>query len=374
MRRVRWSIGVLAAVGLAAACTPPSPSPDPAPPVINAFSAASLRSAAPVTAGYTWNVSDPNGGPLSCTLDVDDDGTVERTISPCDSSNVGTANFTTPGTRTARLTVSDGDFPAVSATTTVSVDPGPSESYAITLRLDPSMPPTYQAAFNAAAARWSQVITAGVPDQYAEIGPVPVVFPWVPPYSGMIDDVLIDARSAPIDGAGQILGHAGALGVRAGGFAYWGVMEFDEADLADLAADGQLNAVILHEMGHILGIGQGWITQNLTTGIPADPRYTGISGNAVWQELGGPGQAPVEDDGGVGTQWVHWREETFGRELMTGYLGAPPSPLSKLTIASLADLGYGVDYSAADPYSLPGGWSYLIDGPREPLRVEWVSP
>ena len=38
-------------------------------------------------------------------------------------------------------------------------------------------------------------------------------------------------------------------------------------------------------------------------------------------------------------------------ELMTGKVdGATSFPLSKLTIASLEDLGYTVDYSAADDY------------------------
>jgi hypothetical protein len=70
---------------------------------------------------------------------------------------------------------------------------------------------------------------------------------------------------------------------------------------------------------------------------------------------------------------VHWREETFFNELMTGFLGSPPSPLSRLTVASLADLGYGVDFGAADPYSLPGGWSYLIgeDG-HDHGEMQWI--
>ena len=38
-------------------------------------------------------------------------------------------------------------------------------------------------------------------------------------------------------------------------------------------------------------------------------------------------------------------------ELMTGYLSAGDNPLSRLSIATLQDLGYSVDYSQADPYT-----------------------
>lgn len=37
---------------------------------------------------------------------------------------------------------------------------------------------------------------------------------------------------------------------------------------------------------------------------------------------------------------------------MTGFLNQGVNPLSRITIASLEDLGYSVSYSAADPFSL----------------------
>jgi hypothetical protein len=38
---------------------------------------------------------------------------------------------------------------------------------------------------------------------------------------------------------------------------------------------------------------------------------------------------------------------------MSGFIAAPGNPLSKMTVASLQDLGYSVDLSAAEPYTLP---------------------
>ncbi|WP_420441923.1 hypothetical protein [Candidatus Palauibacter sp.] len=52
---------------------------------------------------------------------------------------------------------------------------------------------------------------------------------------------------------------------------------------------------------------------------------------------------------------------------MTGYADgtATPSPLSAITVQSLADFGYAVDVTAADPYRLPGAdAARLIDEAR----------
>jgi hypothetical protein len=41
-------------------------------------------------------------------------------------------------------------------------------------------------------------------------------------------------------------------------------------------------------------------------------------------------------------------------ELMIGFINSPGLPLSGITAASLADMGYVVDELAGDPYTLPG--------------------
>ena len=59
----------------------------------------------------------------------------------------------------------------------------------------------------------------------------------------------------------------------------------------------------------------------------------------------------MEATGGSGTALSHWRESVFTNELMTGWAGPGTSlPLSTVTIGSLADLGYTVNYAAADPF------------------------
>lgn len=377
-RGVRVSLGilVLGAVAVVAACAPPpTPPAPPGPPVITGFAARSARTDAPVVVTYGWQVSDPNNDVLTCRLDVDSDGTVDHEVLPCRSASSVLEQFDTMGTRTATLEVTDGTSAPVVATTSFTVGAGPSETFEITLRLDPGMRPEFRQAFTDAAARWESVIAAGVPDVRLDLPAG--LFGWVPAYSGVVDDVLIDARDIAIDGSGQVLGRAGGLLIRQPRWQpYYGIMEFDTADLDDLAASGRLGDVILHEMGHVLGLGTNWVLTGFVTDLLTDPAYTGRGGVAAYQGLGGARYVPLENDGGLGTVVGHWREATFGDELMTGYLGSRPVRMSRLTIAALADLGYGVDLGAADPYTLPlpSARSSLPDDSTEHLHTEPLTP
>ena len=137
-------------------------------------------------------------------------------------------------------------------------------------------------------------------------------------------------------------------------------MKFDTADLDPLMNAGLLNATITHEMGHVLGIGVLWDNKNLVkyagdadkNGCDDNPQYVGVHGRAEWAALGQSGDAPVENAYGPGSCEGHWREAVFKKELMTSYLNGGTNPLSRLTIASLEDLGYVVNYAGADVFSL----------------------
>jgi hypothetical protein len=62
---------------------------------------------------------------------------------------------------------------------------------------------------------------------------------------------------------------------------------------------------------------------------------------------------PVENTGGPGTRLGHWRESIFTNEVMTGWVNSGSMPISRITVGSLADMGYQVNYAAADVYT-PG--------------------
>ena len=226
--------------------------------------------------------------------------------------------------------------------------PAPPSDFQITVTFpDSSLSYSQQRIFTLAAQRWSEVIQGDLPAMTFE--------------GRTIDDVEISATAPTIDGVGGILGQAAYTQVRTTGtrLPYLGFMEFDSADVSAMTGNGSLYSVILHEMGHVLGVGSLWRTNGLVTGLgTTNPVYVGAKGVAEYNKLlrvGGQTSVPVENLGGAGTAGAHWRETVFGAELMTGFAegGGKAMPLSALTVAALDDLGYTVNYAKADPYTLP---------------------
>jgi hypothetical protein len=79
-------------------------------------------------------------------------------------------------------------------------------------------------------------------------------------------------------------------------------------------------------------------------------------------------KVPVENTGGPGTADAHWRESVFGNELMTGFVDAGANPLSRVTVGSMGDLGYSVNLTDADPYTLAAGLRAFGRGPVIELK------
>jgi hypothetical protein len=171
-----------------------------------------------------------------------------------------------------------------------------------------------------------------------------------------IDDLLIDVTYQSIDGKNGILGQSAPTGLRSGSsLPYRGMIELDSADAQSMTADGSLLEVIVHEMGHVLGLGTIWQQKGLLSGAgTSDPRFTGRNATAEYNAIfhTSATSVPVEAGGGSGTALGHWRESVFGNELMTGWHNrGVNNPLSRITVASMADLGYQVNLAAAEAYT-----------------------
>ena len=229
--------------------------------------------------------------------------------------------------------------------------------FSITLRFTNGATSAQKAFFDVAAARWQSIITGDVPNT---TGAIPArgcgnSFP-TPAFSGGIDDVLIDVVLQPIDGPGAVLGAAGPCLARSeDNLTLYGIMMFDTADLAYMADLGIFDEVVVHEMGHVLGVGTLWNYQrSLLQFSLTDPRFLGREAIAGYRTVGGASRTiPVEEGGGPGTAFGHWDEESFDTELMTGFIGRR-APLSVMTIGSMADLGYKVNTAVADDYKIRG--------------------
>lgn len=215
-------------------------------------------------------------------------------------------------------------------------------------------------AFTKAAAKWRTIIVGHVHDVRVT-APDSACGDWTPAINEIVSDLVVFARIGPIDGAGKVLAQAGPCYVNsASRLTLVGVMEFDEADVPGLLNTGTIDDVVLHEMGHVLGIGTLWsYRRTLLTGSgTSDPFFTGASARAEFPTIGGAifsgSVVPVENQGGAGTRDAHWRNSVFGRELMQGFASAGGMPLSRVTAASLADLGYVIAIGNADPFRLAG--------------------
>ncbi|MEM7519716.1 MAG: leishmanolysin-related zinc metalloendopeptidase, partial [Pseudomonadota bacterium] len=207
-----------------------------------------------------------------------------------------------------------------------------------------SGPADYQDEFNNAVAFWETVITGDLPSRTLSDGT-------------FVDDLRIEATIEPIDGPFNILGSAGPRFLRGDSLLpFTGLMRFDEADIARMDTNGTLQGVITHEIGHVIGLGTIWQTKGL---IDASLRYTGANALAEYRALTASDNAyvPIEEDGGAGTAGGHWDETLFDTEIMTGIaeVAGTTMPLSRLSVAAYEDLGYLVNYAAAQAFSLPGG-------------------
>ena len=209
-------------------------------------------------------------------------------------------------------------------------------AFSITLQMS-GLTTSQQSIFRQAASRWSQIITGDLPN---------MTFNGIP-----VDDVLIAASASWIDGAGDILGSAGPDRFRSGSLLpYHGTMHFDSGDMAWMEASGTLYYTVLHEMGHVLGIGTLWEARGLLWGAgTSNPRFIGPYATAAFNSIyrTSATSVPVEAGGGSGTRDSHWRESVFGNEVMTGWVDSGHNPISRLTVGSLRDLGYQVNMNAA---------------------------
>lgn len=304
-----------------------------------------------------------------------------------------TSEFSNPGVVTV---TSDGDritvvpeAPGAADVTVTATDPGglsASLSFVVTVRgaipgsfdmevlLTDSVTAEVAAAFEDAAGWWMTILAdTELPDIPADaisrfgcdniVSEQPV---------SRIDDLVVVASVRPIDGRGGVLAGARPCGLREGSMLpFMGIIQFDADDLEHLGRD-DLEELILHEMGHVLGIGSIWgmldLLREPSIGGPpgADTHFAGPLAVAAFDDAGGSdyvgNKVPVENQAGPGSGDVHWRQSVLVTELMTPFAAiGVVDALSAITIQSLADLGYTVNIELADPFILPGAAADLAD-------------
>lgn len=365
--RVAFAVGTVVAVS---AC-----GSDHATAPIDAVSPIAIVPAALVAANGDNQVGDPNTAlPIAPSVRLlsdagrpvpnvtvtftpgENSGSVSRSVAVTDSTGFASAGVWTLGlAATQSLVATSSALPGRSVTLRATVRPS---QFDITVRfIGDGGTARQRDAFAGAVARWRRVITG-------DVGTVPLNVPagecqnWLPAVNESINDLLVFVRIASIDGAGKVLGQASPCYVNSNNkLPIMGFFELDQDDLALLDTQGTLDNVVLHEMGHILGIGTLWNYQRqLLVGAGTDdPYFAGAQARAQFSGTSGFSYAglgvPVENSGITGTRDAHWRRSVFGNELMQGYAQPGGMPLSRITVGSLTDMGYITAMSGADGYS-----------------------
>ena len=145
--------------------------------------------------------------------------------------------------------------------------------------------------------------------------------------------------------------------------------------------NSSLYNIVIHELGHTLGIGNFWSSSGAPVFTYGNNKKMYTGENAVreykkyfsgYTNLAG---LPIEDDGGTGTEGAHPEEGNEGtnssdnryyngvyhpgldKELMTGWIDKQGTtnnyddvPLSRITIGFLDDLGFYVNYDECETY------------------------
>ncbi len=344
------------------------PQPNRAPRPVGSIPPHEIRTGETATVDASTYFTDPDGDPLAYSASSSDIGIASVQVFGATLELTGVRKGVVDITVTAADP--DGLGAIQSFQVTVSEEEEPPSSFQIDLRFATAMTAAQKTAFESARLRWMAILAdTELPDMPVSDGVVEVRIDGrtYQESVSVVDDLMIIAAVAEIDGVDGTLGQAAPRGVRSESQLPWlGAMEFDAADLAGMEENGTLESVILHEMGHVLGIGTLWgyhgLLRNpsLTAEREVDTHFAGAQAIRAFDEVGGASytagaKVPVANKGTrSGSDDSHWRKSVFGDELMSPSIAPGSSPLSAVTIASLADLGYAVRTDIADAYRLPG--------------------
>ena len=306
--------------------------------------------------------SDPDGDNLSYTITSSDPGVAAGRA----GAAVAMLEPVAEGTAVLDITAADPGGLRATQRVPVTVVPAPDPGgFNIELVISDEFTASQAAEMRKAAERWMELVTGDLPDVPVDGEVRCSVERLGGRFVGHIDDVIIFVTlddDVAVAAAGPCRAREGS------GLAHVGVTYFSRSRIEVLEQGGSLFEVALHEIGHVLGIGIGrawrgmlknsyWDQSDVSD--PPDTHFTGPLAIAAFDAAGGTAytggaKVPVANVRGTFSPGVdsHWRKGVIDNEIMTS--GRDGDRLSAITVQALADMGYVVDASKADPYTLPG--------------------
>ena len=193
----------------------------------------------------------------------------------------------------------------------------------------------------------------------------------------------------PIDGAGNAVAMSGICDRRDGANGWLGMPEvgaivLDEADIGTLESDGVLEAVVTREMARAMGFDRGLWNEHgflqdpsLPESPDADTHMNAPLVVAAFNAAGGAGyagaKAPLESGAMEGVSDQYWRAIVFGDEVMTPFVTGDSQPLSRITLEALYEVGYELDVTMADAFTLPGSGAAAMARRRGPGKYYGID-
>lgn len=237
--------------------------------------------------------------------------------------------------------------------TSVNFDAAGDSPYHIEIIYSPEVSALERNVVDLAIAHWRRIITTDI--GAAQIGAAGgscgtnAIAP-----NDIVHGLRIYVKDIAMASTSNLLAAAGVCYVNSNLFPVVATFSWNTTQAANILTAGEVIAT--HELGHAMGFGTLWPTESLLVGAgTSDPFFIGTQARAMFGSTFGAGylgnSIPVENTGGPGTADAHWRETIFNHELMTGFISAGANPLSAVTIAQFADLGYTVDMSQAEIFT-----------------------
>lgn len=242
------------------------------------------------------------------------------------------------------------------ATVTIKNDEIDAPGFQITLNYtNPSLPASQKRVFERAVSRVQQIIVGDLPGVTMADGT-------------FIDDIRITASVEAMDPG--LNGFATATAYRPGtaGLPFDGEIHLNAARISNPG----IYYTAIHEMLHALGFASDFFSaKNTVSGLgTTNPLFTGANAVRWYKSYFGLSSAPGVPLYGVisevGSYGSHWDSNTIGTEIMSVGWDTTSTvirPFSGMTIGALQDLGYQVNYSAADFYTRPADAAQLQSGP-----------